>query len=67
MVTLAVTAADAEKVVYAAEHGTIWLSNEPTDAVATGTSSRHRKEREPMTLAILRDCVRGAADSGYDP
>ncbi len=38
MVTLAVTAANAEKVVYAAEHGTIWLSNEPTDAVAIGTS-----------------------------
>ena len=37
MVTLAVSAADAKKVVHAAEHGTIWLSNEPTDAVATGT------------------------------
>ena len=38
MVTLAVSAADAEKVVYAAENGTVWLSDEPTDAVATGTS-----------------------------
>ena len=37
MVTLAVSAANAEKVVHAAEHGTIWLSNEPTDAVAIGT------------------------------
>ena len=37
MVTLAVSAANAEKIVYAAEHGTIWLSNEPTDAVAIGT------------------------------
>ena len=38
MVTLAVSAAHAEKVVHAAENGTIWLSNEPTDAVAIGTS-----------------------------
>ena len=38
MVTLAVSAANAAKVVHAAEHGTIWLSNEPTDGVATGTS-----------------------------
>ena len=37
MVTLEVSAADAKKAVHAAEHGTIWLSNEPTDAVATGT------------------------------
>ena len=39
MVTLAVSAADAEKVVFAAEHGTIWLSNEPTNAVAPGAGS----------------------------
>ena len=43
MVTLAVTAAKAEKIVFAAENGTIWLSNEPTDAVATGT--RHHRKR----------------------
>jgi pilus assembly protein CpaB len=30
MITLAVSAAHAERVVHAAEHGTIWLSNEPT-------------------------------------
>lgn len=38
MVTLAVSAANAEKVVHAAENGTIWLSDEPTDAAATDTS-----------------------------
>jgi pilus assembly protein CpaB len=38
MVTLAVSAANAERVVHAAENGTIWLSNEPTDAAAIGTS-----------------------------
>ncbi len=37
MVTLAVTAADAEKVVYGAEYGTLWLSLEPADAMLTGT------------------------------
>jgi pilus assembly protein CpaB len=37
MVTLVVSAANAAKIVYAAEHGTIWLSNEPTDAVAIDT------------------------------
>ena len=36
MVTLAVNAANARKVVHAAEHGTIWLSNEPTQADAIG-------------------------------
>jgi pilus assembly protein CpaB len=36
MVTLAVRAASAEKVVFAAEHGTIWLSSEPADPVASG-------------------------------
>jgi pilus assembly protein CpaB len=37
MVTLAVSAADAEKVVYGAEYGTLWLSLEPADAVLAGT------------------------------
>ena len=37
MVTLAVSAANAKQVVHAAEHGTIWLSNEPTHADAIGT------------------------------
>ena len=37
MVTLAVTAAQAEKIVFAAESGTIWLSNETPDDVKKGT------------------------------
>jgi pilus assembly protein CpaB len=37
LVTLATTAANAERIVYAAEHGSIWLSSEPADAVVTGT------------------------------
>jgi pilus assembly protein CpaB len=31
-VTLAAKAANVEKIVFAAEHGTIWLSAEPADA-----------------------------------
>ncbi len=37
MVTLAVDAPAAEKVVFAAEHGRMWLSWEPKDAVESGT------------------------------
>ncbi|WP_179480061.1 Flp pilus assembly protein CpaB [Allobranchiibius huperziae] len=37
MVTLALMAPDAEKVVYAAEYGTIWLSLEPSSAKEGGT------------------------------
>ena len=37
MVTLALSAADAEEVVYGAEYGTLWLSLEPADVVLTGT------------------------------
>jgi pilus assembly protein CpaB len=37
MVTLALAAPDAEKVVFGAEHGKIWLSLEPSDAVVAGT------------------------------
>lgn len=37
MVTLAVTAAQAEKVVWTAEYGSIWLSNENADADQRGT------------------------------
>lgn len=37
MVTLVLTARDAEKVVFAAENGTIWLSMEPADADLSGT------------------------------
>lgn len=38
MVTLAVTAAQAESVVFGVEHGTIWLSLEPEDADTSGTN-----------------------------
>ena len=37
MVTLAVTAAQAEAVVFGAEHGTLWLTLEPADADTRGT------------------------------
>ena len=37
VVTFAVSAHDAEKVVYAANYGKPWLSLEPADAVVTGT------------------------------
>jgi pilus assembly protein CpaB len=37
MVTLALVAADAETVVYGAEHGTLWLSLEPAGAQTGGT------------------------------
>lgn len=37
LVTLALDAASVEKVVYAAEHGTLWLSLEPVDAPEVGT------------------------------
>jgi pilus assembly protein CpaB len=37
MVTLAVSAADAEKIVFAAENGSIWLSHQPADATQSGT------------------------------
>jgi pilus assembly protein CpaB len=37
MVTLAVSAAQAEAVVFGIEHGTIWLSREPDRAQTGGT------------------------------
>ena len=37
LVTLAVSAAQAEAVVFGAEHGTLWLSLEPKDADTGGT------------------------------
>jgi pilus assembly protein CpaB len=37
MVTLALTAPNAEKVVFGAEHGKIWLSLEPANASVDGT------------------------------
>jgi pilus assembly protein CpaB len=38
MVTLAVNAQQAEKIIFAAEAGKVWLSHEPTNATRTGTS-----------------------------
>lgn len=37
VVTFALVAADAEKVVFGAEHGRLWLTLEPTDATTSGT------------------------------
>jgi pilus assembly protein CpaB len=37
MVTLAMTARNAEKIVFGAEHGKIWLSLEPANAAVAGT------------------------------
>ena len=37
LVTFAVEAGDAEKIVFGAEHGRLWLSLEPADAVTRGT------------------------------
>ncbi|GAA4426049.1 hypothetical protein GCM10023169_24470 [Georgenia halophila] len=37
MVTLALAAPDAERIVWAAENGSIWLSSEPDDATKDGT------------------------------
>ncbi len=42
LVTLAIGAPDVEKVVFAAEHGTVWLAAEPTDADETGTAIQTR-------------------------
>jgi pilus assembly protein CpaB len=37
MVTLVSNSANAEKIIFGAEHGKIWLSLEPTNAVVAGT------------------------------
>ncbi len=42
-VTLATTATDAEKIIFAAEHGKVWLSAEPSNATTTGTTVRTEK------------------------
>ncbi len=39
LVTLATTAGSAEKIVWAAEYGSIWLSNEPLTADQNGTGT----------------------------
>lgn len=43
LVSLAVNAAMAERVVFASEFGTIWLSNEPLNADESGTSVVNRE------------------------
>jgi pilus assembly protein CpaB len=43
-VTLALSGRDAQKVVFAAEHGSIWLSSEPSDAPATRTLALTEKD-----------------------
>jgi pilus assembly protein CpaB len=42
-VTLALSGPAAQKVVFAAEHGTIWLSSEPSDAPASRTPVTTKK------------------------
>ena len=42
LVTLALDAPSVERVVFAAEHGTLWLANEPRDASETGTRVQTR-------------------------
>jgi pilus assembly protein CpaB len=37
MVTLSVNAHDAETIIFGAEHGTLWLSLQPSEAVVSGT------------------------------
>lgn len=42
LVTLALTAAEAEAVVFGVEHGTLWLSLEPEGATTSGTEVTHQ-------------------------
>jgi pilus assembly protein CpaB len=42
LVTLAVTPADAERVVFTAEFGTLWLAGEGTDVIPGGTQVQSR-------------------------
>ncbi|MEX2486610.1 MAG: Flp pilus assembly protein CpaB [Nitriliruptoraceae bacterium] len=42
-VTLATSAPDAERIVFTAEHGTLWLSLEPEGAPESGTTVRERE------------------------
>ena len=44
LVTLAVDASSAERVVFAAEHGRIWLANEPQQANQSGTKLQTRAD-----------------------
>lgn len=47
LVTLALTAADAEELVWGMEHGSVWLSAEPADAVEDGTRTVTTEEVLP--------------------
>lgn len=42
LVTLAATAGEVERIVFGAEHGSLWLSLEPLEAPERGTSVRDR-------------------------
>lgn len=42
LVTLAATAADVERMVFSAEHGSVWLAEEPERASERGTEIVHR-------------------------
>jgi len=43
MVTLALEAPAVEKVIFAAEHGSLWLTSEPAEAKETGTKVQTRE------------------------
>lgn len=43
LVTLALDAGSAERVVFAAEHATVWLSSEPPEAAEASTGGRTRE------------------------
>lgn len=43
LVTVAASARDAERIVFTAEHGTVWLSNQPEDASESGTRIQDRE------------------------
>ena len=45
LVTLALDAPSVEKVVYAAEFGTVWLSNEPDERTRGRHRDRHAEQR----------------------
>ena len=49
LVTLAATGADAEKIVFAAEHGTVWLTVEPEDADTHRDQGPHEGKPLPMS------------------
>ncbi|MGN6743379.1 MAG: Flp pilus assembly protein CpaB [Amnibacterium sp.] len=44
LITLARPAADVQRIIFAAQYGTIWLSSEPADSVATGLPTVTRSD-----------------------